>query len=198
MTSSIKNICVYSSSSNFLDKKYYNDAKELGILMAKAGFNLVYGGGTLGTMWVNAQAVKDFGGQVFGVIPEKLHALGIENYNCDELIVTKCMRSRKQKMDELSDAIIALAGGFGTLEELSEMIVQKQLGYNNKAVVILNTDGFYNNLLKFFEDIIQQNFANSNSKDLYYVAQTPEDAINYLKEYKPEKIDIGAKFTPSK
>ena len=146
ITDTIKNICVYSSSSDILDDKYYEQAKELGILMGKSGFNLVYGGGAIGTMYENAKAVKEFGGKVIGVIPEKLHSFGVGNPNCDELIVTKCMRSRKEKLDNISDAVIALAGGFGTLEELSEMIVQKQLGYNNKAIVILNTSGFYDNL----------------------------------------------------
>lgn len=194
MSNFIKNICVYSSSANNLEQKYYKAAKELGILMGQNGFNLVYGGGTLGTMWVNAQAVKDFGGKVFGVIPEKLHALGIENYDCDELFVTKCMRSRKQKMDELSDAVIALAGGFGTLEELSEMIVQKQLGYSTKAIVILNTNGFYDNLLKFFDEMINKNFATSNSDELYFVAQTSQDAIDYLKTYTPKEFNVYEKL----
>lgn len=194
MTSLIKNICVYSSASNQLDVEYYEAARELGVLMGREGFNLVYGGGSLGTMWENAKAVKEFGGKVIGVIPEKLHKLGVGNYDCDELIVTKCMRSRKEKLDQIADAAIALAGGFGTLEELSEMVVQKQLGYNDKAIVILNTNGFYDNLLKFFEEIIGQNFADKESREFYYVTQSPKDAINYLKNYKPKTIDINVKL----
>lgn len=161
--------------------------------MAKAGFNVVYGGGAVGTMYENAKAVKEFGGEVIGVIPEKLHSMGVGNPNCDELIVTKCMRTRKDKLDQISDAAIAIAGGFGTLEELSEMIVQKQLGYNNKAVVILNTNGFYDNLLKFFEKIISQNFADESSRELFFVAQTPDEAINYLRKYKPQSFDTSLK-----
>ena len=97
------------------------------------------------------------------------------------------MRERKAKMDELSDAVIALPGGFGTLEEVSEIIVQKQLCYNNKAIVFLNTNGFYDNLIKFMDEIIDKNFANKASRNLYYVAQTPQDAIEYLKKYQPEE-----------
>lgn len=190
----IKTICVYSSSSNHLPEIYYEAARELGILMGKAGYDLVYGGGTLGTMYKNAQAVKEFGGKVTGVLPEKLYTLGVGNGNCDELIVTKCMRSRKEKLDTLSDAVIAISGGFGTLEELSEMIVQKQLGYNSKAVVILNTNGFYDNLIKFFEDIIEQNFAHDESRKLYFVAKTPQEAIDYLKNYEPDYADIISKL----
>lgn len=194
MTNNIKNVCVYSSSSNSLDKIYYDAATELGILMAKAGYNLVYGGGTLGTMYKNAKAVKDFGGKVTGIMPEKLYNLGVGNGDCDELIVTKCMRTRKEKLDTLSDAVVAISGGFGTLEELSEMIVQKQLGYNKKAIVILNTNGFYDNLISFFEDIISQNFAIDEASDLYYVAKTPQETIEYLLNYKPSEFDITAKW----
>lgn len=194
MTNLIKNVCVYSSSSNVLPEIYYKEARELGILMGKAGFNLIYGGGAVGTMYENAKAVKEFGGKVIGIIPEKLHAFGVGNPDCDELHVTKCMRSRKDKLDQVSDAAIALAGGFGTLEELSEMIVQKQLGYNGKAIVILNTNGFYDNLLKFFNDMIEQNFAIPDSTKLFFVAKTPQEAVQYLQNYESKDIDLSEKF----
>lgn len=198
MTNRIKNICVFSSSSNILDDIYYKDAQELGFLIGKSGFNLVYGGGAIGTMWINAKAAKDAGSKVIGVIPEKLHALVDKNESCDELHVTKGMRERKQKIDEISDAVVALAGGYGTLEELSEMIVQKQLGYSDKAIVILNTAGFYDNLLKFFDDIIGQNFAAAKCKEFYYVAKTPQEAINYIINYVPKYFDVTDKFTKQK
>lgn len=194
MTNLIKNVCVYSSSSNILPEIYYQAARELGILMGKAGFDLIYGGGAVGTMYENAKAVKEFGGRIIGIIPEKLHAFGVGNPDCDELHVTKCMRSRKEKLDQISDAVIALSGGFGTLEELSEMIVQKQLGYNSKAIVILNTNGFYDNLLKFFEDMVLQNFAIPDSRSLFFVAKTPQEAVQYLQNYEAKDIDLSAKF----
>ena len=98
------------------------------------------------------------------------------------------MRERKAKIDELSDAVIAIAGGFGTLEEISEMITQKQLGYSNKPTIILNTDGFYNHLISFFDDIILNGFASNESRMLYHVASTPGEAIEYIKSYKPELV----------
>lgn len=198
MTKFIKNICVYSSSSNYLEDEYYETARELGVLMAQEGFNLVYGGSTLGTMGINAQAVKENGGKVFAVIPEKLHQLCIQYEECDELHISKGMRDRKEKMDQLSEAVVALAGGFGTLEELAEMIVQKQLGYNDKAIIILNTNGFYDNLLKFFDEIISQKFANTEAREICYVAQTPKDAINYLKNYQPKHFDVYEKLNLAK
>lgn len=182
----IKSVCVFASSCDYLDKSYYEDAAELGKLLADNDFSMVYGGSSLGMMWACASKVKENGGKIYGVMPERLYNMGVSTDECVELTLTPCMRTRKAKMDELSDAVIALAGGFGTLEELSEMIVQKQLGYNNKAVVILNTNGFYDNLLKFFDDICAKNFAKVNSKGLYFVAQTPLEAVEYLKNYKCE------------
>lgn len=184
-----KKICVYSSSSNLLDDIYYKDASEIGTLIGKHGFDFVYGGGNLGSMYSAAKQAKKFGAKIYGVIPEKLNNLVISDH-CDELFLTKTMRERKDKMDRLSDHIIALAGGYGTLEELSEMIVQKQLGYNNKAIVILNTNGFYNDLLNFFEKIEKENFAKTIKRKFYYVANTPKEAIEYILNYNEESTDI--------
>lgn len=190
--SSIKNICVFASSSNFLHECFYKDASELGEMMGRYGYNIVYGGSTLGMMWACASEVKKYGGKVFGVMPQKLVDMGCRTDNCDEFHLAIGMRDRKQKMDEISDAVIALAGGFGTLEELTEMIVQKQLGYNKKPIIILNTDGFYDNLLRFFDNIISEKFANKITKDIFFVAQTPKEAIDYINNYKEPS------FTPSK
>ena len=182
----IKSVCVFASSCDFLDKSYYADAAGFGKLLAQNGMSMVYGGSSLGMMWACASEVKKNGGKLYGVMPERLFNMGVSTDECVQLTVTPCMRTRKAKMDELSDAVVALAGGFGTLEELSEMIVQKQLGYNNKAIILLNTNGFYNNLLKFFDDICEQNFAKVDAKGLFFVAKTPQEAIEYLINYKCE------------
>lgn len=180
----IKRICVFASSSNYLNDIYYEDARLLGELIGKNNYDLVYGGSNLGLMWACAEQAKFNGSKLIGIMPKKLQDFGVFTDGCDEFYVTSGMRERKAKLDELSDAVIALAGGFGTLEELSEMVVQKQLGYNKKPIVILNTNGFYNKLNEFFEEIICQKFANKNMRNLYYLAPTPEDAITYLKNYK--------------
>ena len=187
----IKRVCVFASSSDFLDKSFYDAAEELGSLLGKAGYDMVYGGSSLGLMWACAKEVKKSGCQIIGVMPERLHNMGVYTDECVELFVTPCMRSRKAKMDELSDAVVALAGGFGTLEELAEMIVQKQLGYNNKPIVILNTNGFFYKLLEFFEDIIQQKFAGEKSRGIFFAADTPGQVIDYIQNYTPENVIIG-------
>ena len=175
----IKRVCVFASSCNYLEKSYYEAAAEFGELLGKYGYDMVYGGSSLGLMWACAEKVKQNGAQLIGVMPERLHNMGVHTDECVELFITPCMRSRKAKMDELSDAVVALAGGFGTLEELSEMIVQKQLGYNNKPIVILNTNGFYDKLI------------DDTAKKLYFVANTPGEAIEYIKNYQPENLAIS-------
>ena len=186
----IKNICIFASSSNYLDEIYYEDAKRLGELIGENGYNMAYGGSNLGLMWACAEQAKLKGSKLVGIMPEKLKNLGVSTEGCDEFYVTPGMRERKAKLDSVSDAVIALAGGFGTLEELSEMIVQKQLGYNKKPVILLNTNGFYDKLNAFFEVIIEQKFANKNMRSIYYIANSPEDAIDYLKNYSPSDLNV--------
>ncbi len=190
-----KNICVFCSSSNTLDKSFYGDAHILGEELAQHSFNLVYGGSSVGTMYTIAKAAKANGAKIYGVMPEKLYGFGVHSTECDEFFLTNDMRDRKAKLDELSDGVIAMAGGFGTLEEVSEIICHKQLGYHNKPIVFLNTNGFFDNLFLFFDRIVKDSFAKATSKDIYYIANTPKDAVNYLlnydyteKEIKPEDI----------
>ncbi len=191
----MKNVCVFASSSNKLEQAFYNDAEKLGELLAKNGYNIVYGGSRLGMMYACARAVKQNGGKILGVMPQKLVEFGVANPNdCDEFFETVGMRERKAKMDAISDAVIALAGGFGTLEEISEMIVQKQLGYNSKPIILLNTNGFYDNLITFFETIMKNSFAKETARELYFIASTPEDAIKYLNNYIPKEIALASKF----
>ena len=191
MTNSIKNICVFASSSNHLEEIFYKDARELGLLIGQNNYNIVYGGSKLGLMYACAGAVKETGGKIIGIMPEKIANFGCANPDdCDEFILTPGMRERKAKLDEMSDAVIAIAGGYGTLEELAEIIVQKQLAYNNKPIVILNTDGFYDKLIEFFEEIIKRNFANPASINLFHIAKTPQETINYIKNYEPIEYDV--------
>lgn len=187
MTNNKENICVFASASNDLAEVYYKDAQNLGILIAHSGYGLVYGGSRRGLMYACAGAAKQAGGKVYGVMPEKFADAGLANpEDCDEFYLTKGMRERKAKLDELSDAVIAIAGGFGTLEEISEMITQKQLGYSNKPIVILNTNGLYNPLVEFFEDVINQGFADKALRNIYYIANSPEDALSYINSYNGE------------
>ena len=189
------NICVFASSSDKLDEAFYKDASDLGVLMGKNGLNIVYGGSRLGMMYKCASQVRANGGKVTGIMPQRLYDMGYGNPDdCDEFIITKGMRERKAKMDEISDGLITLPGGFGTLEEVSEMIVQKQLGYNKKPVVFLNTNGFYDNLINFFDAIIERRFAKDGTQELYYIAKTPKDAVDYILKYNSKELSFSGKF----
>lgn len=182
----IKNVCVFASASDNVDSIYYKDAELLGKELASSNYNLVYGGSHKGLMFACANSAKNNGSKIFGVMPKVFVDIGLANpEDCAGFYVTEGMRERKALLDNISDAVIAIAGGFGTLEELSEMIVQKQLEYNNKPIVILNTNNFYKHLLAFFEDTIIKKFAAEDSVSLYYVASTPKEAVEYIKNYKP-------------
>lgn len=185
----MKNVCVFCSSSNNLDESYSKDAKLMGKLIAENGYDLIYGGSYRGLMGDVALSAKEHGSTVYGIMPKKIYELIKEERGpVDKFILTETLRERKEILDLNSDAIIALAGGFGTLDEIIEMLDLKLLSYNGKPLIFLNTNGYYNKLIEFFEQIISEKFANEDAKDAYYVAQTPEDAINYIKNYKiPEK-----------
>lgn len=180
-----KVICVYSSSSTIIEDIYFETAAELGRQIALRKDVLLYGGGLLGLMGATAKAVHGCCGRVIGVIPEALNIAGVVYDTCDELIVTVGMRERKSVMDSRSDAFIALPGGYGTLEELLEIITLKQLRYHNKPIVILNVDGFYDELLAQFEKIIERQFAKPECRDLYYVTSDVRDALEYIDGYQP-------------
>jgi cytokinin riboside 5'-monophosphate phosphoribohydrolase len=180
-----KVICVYSSSSNSIDAAYFAMAAELGKAIALNKDVLLFGGGMRGLMGATATAVYEHGGRIVGVIPRALNQKGVVYETCNELIVTKDMRKRKSVMDARSDAFIALPGGFGTFEELLEMITLKQLKYHNKPIVILNSNGYYDFLLKQFDQIIDQHFAKPESYSLYYVTADVSDALDYICNYTP-------------
>ncbi|MDQ2086928.1 TIGR00730 family Rossman fold protein [Herbivorax sp. ANBcel31] len=175
-----KVICVYSSSSCLIDKAYFDVAYKLGCQIAKRGDTFLFGAGMIGLMGETARAVHENNGKVVGIIPKALNISGIVYERCDELIETFDMRERKAIMDERSDAFIALPGGFGTLEELLEIITLKQLGYHNKPIVILNVNNYYDYILKQFDKIIDESFAKSECKELYFVTENVSEAIEYI------------------
>ena len=182
-------ICVFCSSSSAISEKYFQIAKKLGEIIALNNYELVYGGANVGLMKAISDAVIKNNGRVIGVIPEVIFNKGLADKNISQLIVTKNMSERKQKMTELSDAFIALPGGFGTLEELLEVITLKQLEEHLKPIVILNYDNFYNNLFKQFEVFYNSKFSKNIYRELYYISTNIEDSINYINNYQEKTID---------
>ena len=177
----IQNICVYCSSSNLLDAYYYDEARELGRNMAKNGYRLVYGGGNVGLMGVLARTVHEHGGIVFGVIPRALkNREGIAYDVADELIVTETLRERKAIMYNRADAFIALPGGIGTLEELIEVLTLKQLGYHQRPIILINSNGFYTPLLDLFEHLRKGRFVRDSYVNLFRTAHSVEEGMSLL------------------
>ena len=179
----MKQVTVYCASSNSVDTRYLDVADAAGRLLAESGFTLVYGGGKVGLMGVIARAVHGHGGRVYGVIPEALmEREGVAYEVADELIVTKTMQERKAILFTRADAFMVLPGGFGTLEEFMEVLTLKQLRYHDKPLTLVNTDGYYDPLLHLFEHFFEQGFAAERYRKLYYVASTPEEAVDYISE----------------
>ena len=182
-----KNICVFCSSSDVLNKVYFDAAVKLGKLIAANKDTLLFGGANVGLMRKLAHTVKEQGGKLTGVIPQRIKDNNLACEIVDELIVTPTMHSRKEKLEELADVFIALPGGFGTLEELSEVLTLKHLAYHNKPVIILNINGFYDNLLNFYDTIYNEKFAKKDYKKYYKVASQPEEVYTFINNYKPDK-----------
>ena len=150
-----KRICVYCSSSNNLDEKFYKMSKELGEKIAKNNYDMVYGGTVVGMMGVIANNALQNGSEVIGVIPERIESFGLKHPKLAKVIVTKDMRERKATMEKYSDAFVAAPGGFGTFEEIFEIIVAKQLNYHNKPIIFLNFDNYYFEMFKMLRSFIK-------------------------------------------
>lgn len=176
----LKNVCVYSASSTQIDPIYFQAADTLGRLLAQKGINLINGAGCLGLMSRISDAALTTGGTVTGIIPRFMVEQNWHHKGLTHLIETETMHERKRMMADLSDGIIALPGGCGTMEELLEIITWKQLGLYLKPIVILNTNGFYNPLLEMLERAIDQHFMRRQHGSIWQVAQTPDEAIQLL------------------
>ena len=174
------NICVYCSSSDNIKRDYFPIAAALGKLIAEHGDTLIWGGGRVGLMGETARAVHANGGRVVGVIPESMTSVEIAYDNADELIVTQTMRQRKHEMDERSDAFVILPGGFGTLEELAEILVLKILKYHDRPMILLNAHGFYDKLLDLFDHFVEEKFARPRHLALLQVVDSPEAVYEVL------------------
>jgi cytokinin riboside 5'-monophosphate phosphoribohydrolase len=167
-----KLLCVYCASSDRLDPKYYAAAAELGREMVLRGWGLVYGGGRTGMMGAVARAVKQNGGHVIGVIPEFMKVRELAYDEADELVTVITMRERKLLMETRADAFVALPGGWGTLEEILEILTLRQLDVVKKPCVLFNQDGFYDPLLQLFERMLAEKFFKPSNLELFQIADT--------------------------
>lgn len=187
--SSIKSVCVYCGSSDFVADSYKEAAHRTGALLAANGYDIVYGGGRVGLMGIVADAGLKGGTRVVGIIPDHIKRYEVDHTGLTELIVVESMHVRKQMMVERSDAFIILPGGIGTLDEMFEIITWRQLRLHGKPVVIINTDGFWNPLVALMEHMTETGFMRKpnlpGAEDrLYHVVDSVEEAVDLLARLK--------------
>ena len=183
------NVCVFCASSANIDKRYLEAAYELGGLLAQDGWRCVNGGGAVGLMGAVTDGTLDAGGEVTGVIPKFMVDNGWCYDRLDDVVITADMHQRKQMMSEMADAVIALPGGVGTFEELLETLTWRQLGLVKVPVIILNTLGYYDNLLAMLQHAINEGFMKTSHAQLWQVASTPGEAVAMLGNSKPVEFE---------
>lgn len=183
------NICVFSSSSNAINDVYFQEADMLGKLIAKGNHTLINGGANVGLMETVTISASKAGAKTIGIIPERLIGRSLASKNSHEVIVTPDMQDRKSKMRNISEAFIALPGGFGTLEEILEVITLRQLSYHTKPIVFINTNNFFEHLFKQFEITYREMFAKDVYRELYFIAKNAKEAMEYISNYKPFELD---------
>ncbi|KAH0767813.1 hypothetical protein KY285_003684 [Solanum tuberosum] len=188
--SKFKRICVFCGSSSGKKPTYQEAATELGKQLVEKGIDLVYGGGSVGLMGLVSQAVHDGGRHVLGVIPRTLMPREITGETIGEVRAVSGMHQRKAEMARQADAFIALPGGYGTLEELLEVITWAQLGIHRKPVGLLNVEGYYNCLLSFLDKAVDEGFISPIARKIIVSAQTAQQLVKQLEEHIPETDEI--------
>lgn len=176
------NICVFGASSNDIDNKYIKAGEELGRKMAERGHGLVFGGGQTGLMGAVIRGVNEKGGFSIGIAPRFFDKWGVLSKQCSIFLYTETMRERKQLMEDKSEAFIMTPGGIGTFEEFFEIFTLKQLGRHTKPIGILNTDGYYDELVQMLVHTAEKGFMKMECMDLICVAETPEELLNKMAE----------------
>lgn len=181
----MKGIVVFCGSSEGTDPKFAQDAYDLGSKLAKEGIGLIYGGAKIGIMGKVAQGALDHNGRVVGVIPDFLKRKEVYHDGLSELIITQNMHDRKRKMHELSDGILMLPGGFGTLEEFFEMLTWAQLGLHSYPIAILNTNRFYDELLQMLKKMVEKGFVKTENLDAILVDDNIDTLLEKMEAFEP-------------
>ena len=175
-----KSLCVFCGASNAVDKTYLDSGAEFGAMLAARGITLVYGGGDCGVMGAVANAVMQNGGQVTGVFPKSLRNIENEHQSLSEIIIVDTMHERKMGMFQRSDAFIIFPGGFGTMDEMFEILTWKQLMLHDKPVIIYNHKGYWDPLIALMKNIIEQRFAKTEVATFYHVVTELDEIFDIL------------------
>ena len=181
-------ICVYCGSSEGRDTEYVEAARALGGTLAERGIDLVYGGGHVGLMGAVADATLDAGGDVYGVMPQALVDREIAHEGLTELVVVDSMHERKARMADLADGFVALPGGFGTLEELMEVLTWAQLGFHRDPCGLLDVGDYYASLVEFFDHQVEEGFVSADHRRMVVVTADAEVLLDRFADYEPPAV----------
>lgn len=184
-------LCAYGASSNAIDEIYIKTGEMLGKAIAERGHEVIFGGGDGGMMGAVARGAHENGGRVTGIAPSFFKVDGVLYKHCDEFIYPETMRERKKLLEDMSDAFIVTPGGSGTFDELFEILTLKQLSRHEKAIVILNIAGYYDALVAMLENAIAGHFMTPANRELYFVTDSIDKALDYIENYKPEKVVLS-------
>lgn len=182
-------VCIFAASSSRINPVFAEAASELALLLARAGMKVVYGGGGIGLMGKIADTILENNGSITGVIPSFMKDQGWDHSDVSEMIITGDMAERKRHMFAMADAIVALPGGVGTLEELTEAITLKQLGLFRGQIIILNTLDFYKSLIAFFDHMVDEQFLRKEHTSIWEVASSPDEVMLMLARKDPWLFD---------
>ena len=180
----MKNISIFCGAHKGRNPEYAKAAESIAKAIAKKGINIVFGGGNVGLMKIISDTALDNGVEVLGISLKSLHALELVNPRVDEIVVADTLLDRKDEFMSRSDAFIVLPGGVGSLDELAEIMASNQLGIINKPVGILNTEGYYDHLLNWFNKAVDEGFISSKNLDELLVADSPDELIDMIKNHK--------------
>ena len=176
----MKNISIFCGAHEGKNPKYAQSAKIISEAIAKKGINVIFGGGNVGLMKIISDTALDNGVEVLGISLKSLHALELANPRLNEIVVTDTLLDRKDEFMSRSDAFIVLPGGVGSLDELAEIMASNQLGIINKPVGILNTEGYYDHLLKWFDKAVEEGFISSANLKELLVSDNPEELVDLV------------------
>lgn len=174
-------ICVFCASSAKVDQKYFSATEQLAKLLVSWEASIVYGGGSVGLMGCLADTAMANGGEVIGILPRFMDKVEWGHKNISQMVLVRDMRERKKLLIKNVDAVVALPGGCGTLEELMEVFTLKRLGKFTKPIIVLNTDGFYTHLELLVEKMIEENFLRHEHRDIWRLVNTPQEVIPAIK-----------------
>lgn len=184
-------ICVYGAASDEIDRSYLEAGEKLGREMSRRSHSLIFGGGAKGMMGAVARGMSENNGYLKGIVPHFFNVDGALYEKCNEMIKTQTMRERKKLMEESSDAFIVTPGGIGTFEEFFEILTLRSLDRHKKPIAILNTNGYYNDLLNFLKNGVEQNFLREGNLELFFVSDDITALLDYLENYSDDSDYIG-------